>query len=514
VVDSSVRGPLFARNHCHPGPAHGRIPPIVHAPTAPRPNPGKLFFLGAALLALPLLVVLGVVLLIEPGDRWASHPDAVRPWAVEEYERTLSPSTRVALPALADLPLPAVEVVDSEKGIEITGSKTVEFRNEPCHELFFADGNGTVTLPDGTRLTLEAIALLLPSDVRDDDDRTYPKGRPEWVDPRTGQPYVGDSGATWWQKERSLPHDQPRLQIHVKKEGGASLCWHSPRIFDARSRVSLNSVSTYSETETDGDFWVGLHTWHQTSIEISVPFAYGPVEEHVLELREGATVEFGPAARVELLRLVPGRVSSSEWGGGSDSFRSFFHRPSGEASTNPERSAILFVWPPPAAVMIETLTPDGKGDDLLHGNDGVSYLAQSGEKATATEVRLRHYPRLGRAVFRLPKLPRLPEVENLFATPIPKMRIDRESEWLANVADAVEARQIHSGTGTPLPHSLFPMEVENTTPGKLLAEYERQSGKPVYFDDDTFELTGQPPPGLAEKIQEWWRSTGITVLRP
>lgn len=110
--------------------------------------------------------------------------------------------------------------------------------------------------------------------------------------------------------------------------------------------------------------------------------------------------------------------------------------------------------------------------------------------------------------------PAFTEIENLFATPIPKMRIDHENEWLAHVADAVEARQIHSGAGTPLPNSLFPMEVEDTTPGKLLAEYERQSGKPVYFDDDTFELTKQPPPGLVEKIREWWRSTGITVLRP
>lgn len=461
-----------------------------------------------------MVVVLGIVFLMDPGDRWQSDPDAIRPWAPVEYERTLSPSTRQALPALADLPLPTVTVVDSEKGIEITATNTVEFPTEPCHELFFADANGTVTLPDGTRLILEAIALLLPSDVREGDERTYPKGRPEWIDPGSGQPYKGDPGATWWQKERSLPRDQPRLQIHVKKEGQVPLCWHSPRIFDARTRVCLNSVSSYSEAETDGDFWAGLHSWHQTSVEISVAFAFGPVEDRVLEMRESATVEFGPAARVEVLRLVPGRISSSQWGGGSDSSYSFFHRATDKPSTNPERSPILFVWPPPAAVMVETLAPDGKGDGLLHGNDGVAILTQSGEKATATEVRLRHYPRLGRAVFRVPKLPRLPEVDNLFATPIPKMRIDHENEWLAHVADAVEGRQIHSGAGTPLPDSLFPMEVEDTTPGNLLAEYERQSGKPVYFDDDTFELTAQPPPGLVEKIREWWRSTGITVLRP
>jgi hypothetical protein len=231
-------------------------------------------------------------------------------------------------------------------------------------------------------------------------------------------------------------------------------------------------------------------------------------------MRVGATVEFGPAARVEVLRFMPGRASSSEWGFGSDGFRTFFHRPREEASTNPQRSAILFVWPPPASVMIEALDRNGKGDGLLHGNHGIANLEQYGERATATEVRLRHYPHLGRVVFRLPKVPRLPEVENLFTTPIPEIRIDHENEWLNHVAGAVEGRIIHSGAGTPLPDSLFPMEVENTTPGKLLEEYERRSGKPVYFDDDTFELTRQPPPGLVEKIQEWWRKTGITVLRP
>jgi hypothetical protein len=486
----------------------------VHEPAASRPNPGKLFFIGAALLVVPLAVVLGIIFLIDPGDRWESDPAAIRPWAVEEYERTLSPTTRRALPALADQPMPAVTVVDSEKGIEISGSKTVEFRYEPCHELFFADANGTVTLPDGTRLTLEAIALLLPSDVREGDDRTYPEVRPEWVDPRSGRPYAGDPGSTWWQEERSLPHDHPHLHLRVKKEGEIPLRWHTPRIFDARNLVNLSQVSSYSETGPDGDFWTDLNSWHQTSVEISVAFAYGPVEERVLEIKEGAAVEFGPAARVEVLRLVPGRVSSSDWGGGPDGFRTFLHRPTNEASTNPERSTILFVWPPPAAVMIEALTREGKGEGLLHGNNGVSILSRSGEKATATEVRLRYYPRLGRAVFRVPKLPRLPEVDNLFAVPIPKTRIDHEHDWLERIASAVEARQIHSGAGTPLPDSLFPMEVEDTTPGKLLAEYERQSGKPVYFDDDTFELTRQPPPGLLEKIREWWRSTGITVLRP
>jgi hypothetical protein len=461
-----------------------------------------------------MVVVLGVTFFVEPGGGWESDPAAIRPWAVEEYERTLSPSTRQALPALADLPLPTLTVEESEKGIEITGAKTVEVRNEPCHELFFADANGTATLPDGTRLTLEAIALLLPPDVREGDDRTYPEVRPEWVDPKSGRLYVGDPGAAWWQKERSLPHDQPRLYLHVKKEGEVPLRWHAPRIFDARTRLSLNSVSSYSETEPDGDFWASLHIWHQTSLEISVAFAYGPVEERVLEMREGATVEFGPAARVEVLRFMPGRSSSNEWGFGTDGFRTFFHRPKDEASTNPLRSAILFVWPPPASVMIEALDRNGKGDGLLHGNNGIANLEQSGERATATEVRLRHYPRLGRVVFRLPKVPRLPEVENLFTTPIPKMRIDHENEWLNHVADAVEGRKIHSGAGTPLPDSLFPMEVENTTPGKLLAEYERQSGNPVYYDEATFELSTRPPPGLLERVQEWWRKTGITVLRP
>jgi hypothetical protein len=57
------------------------------------------------------------------------------------------------------------------------------------------------------------------------------------------------------------------------------------------------------------------------------------------------------------------------------------------------------------------------------------------------------------------------------------------------------------------------MEVEDTTPAKLLAEYERGLGKPVHFDESTFELGDRPPPGLLERIAEWWRGTGIGSLR-
>ncbi len=120
--------------------------------------------------------------------------------------------------------------------------------------------------------------------------------------------------------------------------------------------VSLNSVSSYSDADPDGDFWCEIGIWHQTAVEITVPFAFGPIEEQSLDLKEGATATFGTASRVEVLRILPGRVSSYEWGNGTDGFRIFLHRPVVEPGTPPQRTPILFVWPPHSPVMIESLS--------------------------------------------------------------------------------------------------------------------------------------------------------------
>lgn len=478
-----------------------------------RPTRMKLLPVGIALIAIPLIPALILVFTVRAPEGWNSRPDAVRPWAREAYERTLSPSTRRPLPALADLPSPALTIHDSGQELEITGSRADEFRKETCHELFFADANGTGTLPDGTRLTLEAIAVFLPSDTADGESRSKRSTRPEWVEPMTGRPFAGDPDAAWWKEKRVPPRDQPHLHLHVNKEGDLPIRWHAPEIFDARTQVRLNSVSSYSITEPHGTFWSGLDIWHQTVVEISVPFAFGPVEEQSLEMREGASVEFGTTSRVEVLRLLPGDVSLREWGGGSEGFRSLFHRSDARPGMPPQRTPILFVWPPPASVMIEVLSHDGDDGSLLHGNDGIANLTQTGADSAATSIRLRRFPRLGRAVFRVPKLPRLTEVGNLFAVPIPKTRISSESDWIRLVAGSVGGRAIHSGSGSAIPDTLFPMEVENTTPAKLLEEYERHLGKPVYFNESTFELGDRPPPGLLERIAEWWRGTGIGSLR-
>jgi hypothetical protein len=299
----------------------------------------------------------------------------------------------------------------------------------------------------------------------------------------------------------------------VKKEGDLPIRWHAPEIFDMRTRVSLNSVSSYSNRGPDGDFWCEIGIWHQTAVEITVPFAFGPIEEQPLDLKEGATATFGTASRVEVLRILPGRVTSYEWGDRTDGFRIFLHRPVVEPGTPPQRTPILFVWPPPSPVMIESLSLKEAAGSLLHGHGGIAHFEQTGTDATATSIRLRRFPRLGRAVFRVPTLPRLPAADNLFAVPIPKARIDSESAWIGIISSSVEGRAIHSGSGAAIPENLFPMEVEDTTPAKLLAEYERGLGKPVHFDESTFELGDRPPPGLLERIAEWWRGTGIGSLR-
>ncbi len=126
-----------------------------------RPTRMKLLPVGIALIAIPLIPALILVILVRAQEPWHSRP--IRsPVGQGRLRAALSLSARRPLPTLADHPLPDLKIQDSGKGIEITGSKVPVSHDEHFHELFFADANGTATLPDGTRLTLEAIALLLP----------------------------------------------------------------------------------------------------------------------------------------------------------------------------------------------------------------------------------------------------------------------------------------------------------------------------------------------------------------
>ncbi len=106
--------------------------------------------------------------------------------------------------------------------------------------------------------------------------------------------------------------------------------------------------------------------------------------------------------------------------------------------------------------------PEESGGSLLHGHGGIAHFEQTGADATATSIRLRRFPRLGRAVFGC-RRSQTARGRQSICVPIPKARIDSESAWIGIIASSVEGRAIHSGSGAAIPENLFPMEVEDTT---------------------------------------------------
>lgn len=437
--------------------------------------------------------------------RFFSPPDQIRPWAENTYRQRFDPSLHQPLPTLSDEATPVLTIGQTGRTTEITGKASSRGGSQDMlFEIFPADSSGMVTLPDGNRLELAAIAFMLPSDVdRKEGNPSYPSLRPEWLDPRTGEPIADAPGNEWTRREHPAPHRGPRLFLRVRRTGSqAPLRWHWPYVHDDRTLDQIGSASSHSTDRTDGEFWVDFCQWHQAPVRIAIQFGFGDPEEVILPVKKGALAEFGDAGRAELVEIIPGGHNSSSWGGGGGDFRAAFTAPTlPPAST--VRSLIFQVWPRQNHYLTEALPLRGERGQVLTGNGGIAAVLERGADASASEIRIRHFPRLGRAVFELAAVPRLPVVESLFETPIPYVRIEYPHEYLRTATEAAGVKwRMRS---LDLPDSLFPMELTGTTPAAMLGEYERLAGKRLYFDRAALFLTDEPPPGMFDELREWWR---------
>lgn len=455
------------------------------------------------------IVAVGLFFLLtflDTRPRFEVSPDGERPWEEATWRKRFDPAAYLPLPKLSSDPPPVLTITEKTSELEIVGSPGHNGTLDAYYEIFEADPSGVVTLTDGNQLELAAVALLLPSDIeRNEATPRYPRIRPVWIDPRTGDPIPADlPGNDWAQSENQVPAHNPRLFLRVRRTGSqAPLRWHAPQVHDDRTLSNASGNASYSHEQTHGHFWVDLEQWHQAPLRIGIPFAFGAPEEKTIPAKEGAVATFGDEGRIELLDILPHGHGGSSWGGDAGSFVTTFQT-SKPGSGQPERTFLFQVWPRPNHYLTEIFPAGAKRGRLLTGNYGISAMEFRGEEAAANEIRIRRYPRLGRAVFELSSVPRLPEVTNLFKVPIPWIRIDYSSQL---------GRAITDPTGTQhrfrdyqqLPESLFPMEFSDTTPEELITEYEGLTGQWLYFNEETLELTDERPPGLSERVKDWWK---------
>ncbi len=466
----------------------------------------RALWLTIGLFALVAGALLFLLTFLETRTRFEVSPAEKRPWAEATWRKRFDPAAHLSLPKLSSSPPPTLTITKKKNELEIVGSPGHNDTLDAYHEIFEADPSGVVTLPDGNRLELAAVALMLPSDIeRNEDTPRYPRLRPEWIDPRTGDPIPTDLPENEWaRREDQVPDHGPRLFLRVRRTGSqAPLRWLAPQVHDDRTLRNLGSTASYSSSLSDGQFWVDLEQWHQAPLRIGIQLAFGNPEEKAIPAKKGSLATFGDDASFELLDILPHGHGGSSWGGNSGGFTTTF-RESKPRPGHPERTFVFQVWPRSNHFLTEIFPSESERGRLLTGNFGISGMELRGEEAAARELRLLRYPRLGRAVFELSSVPRLPEVANLFEVPIPWIRIDYSSQF---------ARAITDTTGTQrrfrdyqqLPESLFPMEFANITPAELIAEYERLTGERLYFNENTLELTDERPPGLSERWKDWWK---------
>lgn len=191
--------------------------------------------------------------------RWFSPPDRVRPWAEKEYRDSFDSSRHIPFETLASNPVPPLKIDRRPNEIAITFSGPKIPERETSFEIFPADSAGVVALPDGNRLSLVGIALMLPSNVEWKGKRYIDK-RPDWIDPVTGQPIPTGPGSEWAIKEQRVPRCAPRLFLRVKKIGNAPLRWHGPEAYDARTQMRVRTAASGSYEQSDGAFLPALRS--------------------------------------------------------------------------------------------------------------------------------------------------------------------------------------------------------------------------------------------------------------
>ena len=479
----------------------------------PRKSHHGALWLAMTLVAIVVVWVAVMIPIIAKQPRFFRSPAKVLLSDVDWYDSVFNPAVSVPIPDLLSHPVPGLNVGPAPPASGTQEELRIEFENRypqfpspnQFYEIFGTDASGVVALPDGNRLRLTAVALFLPSDAEWMIDEDPPNLVPEWLDPSTGNSLPASSEDPVWKEPRSVPPMRPRLHFRVEVEGTAPIRWRIPNIHDARTKRSIAGVSTVASDRKEGFFSMDLEIWHQTPLDIGVEFAFGDPERKTLPMEKGAEVRFGDHAIVRVMddfpdgyRFLRYPPNGFKFGGNFN----FYSRP----SQTPRRALALFVWPPNSTQQIEYLPDPAEDSRKYYGSRGIVGMKLPAAAQEATEMPVLRYPRLGRAVFHLPKIPRLPEVSNLFESPITKIRVKYPGNYPGYALDAAEVKRDFRLKSSELLPSEFPKFVTDTTPMEIIAGIEQVSGKRLYYDKTAGVVTDRKPPGLLEQLKDWWRS--------
>lgn len=450
-------------------------------------------------------------ILIQLQQPYFSPPDEPRDWARQDFEQAFAPSPAGPLPDLL-MSTPGT-FTTTRKPDEITldlAEEPASVQTSEYHEIFLPDESGEVTLPGGNRLRLEAIALVQNADVEwryKTSVKGIRQGDPdpqeldvEWLDPATLDPLPKETTADW-PKRRIRKQNPSLLLLHVSNSGEKPLRWFAADVYDDRTLMKISTSSQFHSHTQHGQFGIEQLTWHQAPLRIAINFAFGEAEHQELALKQDAEIRFGDDALVRVIESNNRPITGSSWGGKQASFN--FGTP---RDRHKVRSAVLHIWPPHQHTLLDLKATNAAGKTTaqsIWNSSGFSEMEFFREFAEIESVRVRRFPRLGRAVFELPKVPGLPKVDNLFDVPIPRVTLQYGGDFRDVIGKSAGVRwEVHT---SDIPKSALPMTIENTTPAEMVKEFERVTRSRAYYDSGNRTITGKPPAGKLDRLRDWWK---------
>lgn len=469
------------------------------------------FFVVLALLLGGILLVLflpgGVGIL-------RSDPRAVRPWA--NYDAVLSPPQAKPFVPATNL-LDALTLTSNATALQIViddGALPPAAESPLAWRVVEADAALRADLGQGVlRVDYLAVGWGMPEEGEDNGFALQVPGR--FFGPDLTPFAEADFDRlriTPSQRRLSFRDGYPLLRVGFGLEQSDGFKFLGARVYDGRTQAPLSAGASGHGTRGPG-FYVDerVSLWHETEVVLVVDVATGPPEVFEFPPTPGVRQVF-PGGAVTLLRASEG--SHTSWSSSSTGTRATIDLGFAAGTDVPGCCLVFFCEPDlhPAPFDLEVLGSDGKP---LRGGGGPRSGRIALEQARASvgdvaAVRLCYYPNQCRAVFRLPRLPGLPEanlaVEDLLAVRVPYARFAQPyalQQWLGDVLQLRLDVRSHL-TASP---GAFPLAVTNVTVGEVFQQWlsRHPAGTSVHWDAAKLEaeIARHPAYELLDRARLW-----------
>lgn len=346
-----------------------------------------------------------------------------------------------------------------------------------------------VELPNGQVLSLVAIARS-PNPtrlIREQDPEYYGRSyQVEWLDPVTYEPIEDLESFGLPEKLDVGRHQQLMLAFQLTDQDEKPVRWQWAGIFDEVTKISVADSYSRQDFKQNTVYELKLNVHHDTPLRISLPLAFGSREIKKMDIsNDGGSILFDQTkTQIQFLTTIDGYSNGSSWRSNGDKFEASFRYIEGNRNSKKGSSFSLFrIFPKFHMHALEYLALDSADKwRSVHPNHDLVRIRHDVNKVDATELEWRQYSEFACFTFKLPSIPGLKKVRNLFDVELGPIVITYDSEFSQIISKATGLHwQFYSAS---IPREKFPIEFPDpsTTPRDLLDYYEAQIGQELFVD--------------------------------